>query len=454
MINDALYDINAETGVLCSLIQNPNLMTYSDALLPNYFYKKENGVIYWAIQQLWQNSSDKIDEFNITMQVNSNESCKNIINSFDKNFIQTLVEKAGYVARDNKEEYKNLANIVISLNFKRELYNKLTTFTNECLKKQVGFDEINLSIRNEIDDLASRYITQDKIPMYNQMVYQIWDRIVSRRDPETGVYGLPSKFEVFKPYFTYQPGELVIVAARRKNGKSVFGMNELMHMLKKGIPCVLLDTEMNNDLWTTRALSYLTKIEENRIKSGSYSASEELMIKDALDWLHHQNFERVYDPQWTMDKVYTTARVLKNKMNFQFLIHDYIKITDEKTISTSEQYNILGNWCNLLKNDIAGGLDVPVLSFAQLNRFDKIADSDKIERYASTGIKWSKKTPKEIQSDGAQCGNYKANIMFNRLGDDMDEDEYIDFVFDKKSLSIDVSKQQHKEKVPDFMKSK
>ena len=53
--------------------------------------------------------------------------------------------------------------------------------------------------------------------------------------------------------------------------------------------------------------------------------------------------------QWTMEKVYTTAKILKNKINYDFLIYDYIKVTDNKTVSASEQYNELGNWCKFPK---------------------------------------------------------------------------------------------------------
>ena len=42
------------------------------------------------------------------------------------------------------------------------------------------------------------------------------------------------KHKILELYFTYQGGELVLVAARRKHGKSIFGMNELVHMLKNG----------------------------------------------------------------------------------------------------------------------------------------------------------------------------------------------------------------------------
>jgi len=448
-INDK-YDISAEAGVIATIIQNPEMVLHSETLLPSYFYKKENGAIYWAIQQLYQKGIDKIDEFNITTQINSNKGVKNTIESYKKDFIKELFENSQYIARNTKEEYQEIVNKVVTLSFKRDVYRKLKYFQSQCLDDNIDLNQLNLTIMNDIDDLAAQYVTQNEIPMYNKEIYNIWENIISKRN-EDGTYGLLSKHKVLEEYFTYQAGEIVVVAARRKHGKSIYGMNELVHMLKNGISCVFLDTEMNDEIFTTRLLSHLTGIEEYRIKSGNYLPSEEEAIQSSLKWISEQNFTHIYDPQWTRDKIYTTAKILKNKIDFDFLIYDYIKMIDTNIVSSSEQYNELGNWVNFLKNSIAGGLNVPVLSFVQLNRENNIADSDKIERYASTGIKWVKKTPEEIARDGVECGNYKLNILFNRLGGDMDEDEYIDFVFNNKNLDISVSKKQHEESVPEYM---
>lgn len=447
---DSVYDINAETGVLCTLIHNPDFILHSETLTPSYFYKKENGSIYWAIQQLYQKGIDRIDEFNLTTQINSNIGVKNIVESHNQNFIRDLVEDSEFVSRNSKEEYQEIVNTVVTLSFKRDVYKKLKHFENQCLDENTDLNQLNLSIMDDIDKLASQYVTQDNIPMYNENIYNIWDNIVEKRNDD-GSFGIPSKHKILEKYFTYQSGELILLAARRKHGKSIYGMNEMVYMLKQGVSCVYLDTEMNDESFTTRLLSHLTGIEEYRVKAGRHSKEEAQQIDDALEWINNQNFTHIYDPEWTRDKVYTTCKILKNKIDFDLLIYDYIKITDNSLTSSSEQYNELGNWCNFLKNNVAGSLDIPVMSFVQLNRQLNIADSDKIERYASTGLKWIKKTPEEIAKDGVECGNYKMNIMFNRLGGDMDEDEYIDFVFNDQNLGIDVCKTQHKKDVPSFM---
>ena len=101
-----------------------------------------------------------------------------------------------------------------------------------------------------------------------------------------------------------------------------------------------------------------------------------------------------------------------------------------------------------MKNRIAGELDLAVLAGAQLNREDKVADSDKLERYASVSAKWRKKTSDEMANDGKECGNYAFSVSLNRLGEQMFEDEYIDFKFSGAQMRIEEAKQHEEQEVP------
>lgn len=129
----------------------------------------------------------------------------------------------------------------------------------------------------------------------------------------------------------------------------------------------------------------------------------------------------------------------------QFVIYDYFKSAET---DSSNQYNDLGAKCDFLKNRIAGELDVAVLAGAQLNREDRVADSDKLERYASVSAKWRKKTADEMANDGKECGNYAFHIALNRLGEGMFEDEYIDFKFSGAQMRIEEAKQHEEQQVP------
>ena len=115
-------------------------------------------------------------------------------------------------------------------------------------------------------------------------------------------------------------------------------------------------------------------------------------------------------------------------MNLTFFVYDYIKSYNSEAYTNSA---ILGQMADFLKNKIAGELDLAVLSAAQLNRNDMIANSDNIAKAISTGVYWRFKTADEIKEDGGlDAGNVMAYININRNGPQTDEGEAIFFQFD------------------------
>ena len=223
--------------------------------------------------------------------------------------------------------------------------------------------------------------------------------------------------------------------------KCIYSISAMLAVAYSGNFYSVIDTEMPTRLYVERLLAHLTGIEMSRIKAGDYTAEEYDRIQQQIRWIKSQPFVHRYDPDITEEKLYAICKKLKRKMGLQFLVYDYMKSNET---STGDNYNVLGAKCDYLKNKIAGKLDLAVLAACQLNRNGEVADSIKINRYLSVGIKWEYKTPEMIAKDGKECGNAFAKIYVNRLGRQMqedDEEEYIDFMFDGNIMTIIEAKQ-------------
>lgn len=439
-----LSDIQSESGVIGTLIYHPEFILHTDYLLPGYFYGVENGCIYWAIQDLYKNGITNIDAYNISNKIQSHNGVQRTIEKYNLPSVQEFMELYKETARHTIEEYKMLADNIVTLAFKRDLVKTLNQLSSHCFKPEFGLEELNNSVYNELDKLTQKYISSTEIHTLGNDIDDIWDEIVSRRTSD-GMYGIPSKYRSFLEYFTYEPGELVVIQAKYKQGKSVILMNEAVHKLKNGVPTLVVDSEMPTRLYTERLISHLSGIEMKRIKNGNYSDEEAQIIKQWILWLKEQPFVHIYDPNITNEKLYSICKMLKRKMGLTFVVFDYLKSNET---STSDNYNVLGAKCDFLKNNIAGELDLAVLAACQLNRNGEVADSIKVNRYLSVGIKWEYKTQEMIARDGLKCGNAFAKIYVNRLGRQMQEDdetEYIDFVFDGDRMTI-VEAEQHERK--------
>lgn len=437
-----LSDIQSESGVIGTLIYHPEFILHTDYLQPGYFFGVENGCIYWAIQELYKSGITNIDAYNISNKLQSNKSVQKTIEKYNLPSVQEFIELYKETARHTMEEYKMLADNIVTLAFKRDLVKTLNQLSANCFNPDYELEKLNNVVYGELDKLTQKYISTNDIHILGNDIDAIWNEIINRRTSD-GMYGIPSKYKLFSDYYTYEPGELVVIQAKYKQGKSVLLMNEVVHKLKNGVPTLVVDSEMPTRLYTERLISHLSGIEMKRIKNGNYSEEEGKMINNWILWLKEQPFVHIYNPNLTNEKLYSICKMLKHKIGLTFVVYDYLKSNET---SSSDNYNVLGAKCDFLKNNIAGELDLAVLAACQLNRNGEVADSIKINRYLSVGIKWEYKTQEMIAKDGIKCGNAFAKIYVNRLGRQMledDDEDYIDFIFDGDKMTI-IEAQQHK----------
>lgn len=431
----SLSDIQSESGVIGSLIKHPDFSAVSDHLLPNHFSSSENACVYYGIRKLIESGVDNIDAFNLSGVLQNYPGIRREMDRYNLPSLKDMLDLYAEAARETAEEYRILVNNVVSMAFRRDMAKRLDEMESACLRDDTDLTVLSNKVYSTLDDLTQKYIIRDDVRSLGDQIDDIWDEIVSRRTAD-GNYGVPSKFESFSEYFTYEPGEMVVVQARYKEGKSVFLMNETVHKLKGGVSVLVVDSEMPTRLYVERLLSHLSGIDCNRIKRGNISPEEAETVEKWKNWLKGKPFVHIYDPDMTLSKLYSLCKVLQRKNNLGFVVYDYIK-SNEKDMGVN--YNVLGQMCDFLKNKIAGELNLPVLAACQLNRQHEVADSDKINRYLSVGIKWGYKPQEVIMKDGVQCGNAWAKIYVNRLGQQMQEDDdedYIDFNFSGDNMTI------------------
>ena len=439
-----MSDNQAEAGVIASIVYHPEFILHTDYLRPSYFYNVENGCIYWAIEQLYKNGVETIDALNITNMLNSDKAVKKKIEEYNLDDMQKFISACQYACRNTLEEYKLLVNNVVTMSFKRSLNKVVMEVQSYCFNSECDLTKLNALVNTKINKLTEQYIVSNEIELFGSKVEDLWSEIKSRIT-ENGIYGIPSKYSSINNYLTYEQGELVLLKARMKRGKSAYFMNEAIHKIKNGVPTLFFDTEMQDRLFYERMLANLTGIEVKRIKTGKYSYEEGQQLEKTNEWIKKQPFVHIYSPTTTDEEIYATHKILKYKMGLEFSIFDYIK---SNILSSSENYNALGARCDFLKNSVAGDLNIAMLAGAQLGRNNQVADSDKLERYVSASMLWRDKTTEELARDGLDCGNFALTIDLNRLGEQMPEEEYIDFKFDGNRMRIEEAKKHATSKNP------
>lgn len=436
-----INSIESESGIIASLIHNPDLSFYSEFLLPNHFTNKENRCIYTAICDLARKGIKTVDPYNIIEDLNSSEATRKYANDITVEKLQELMEMSDVLARNSVEEYKMLVSNVMDAAFRRDTFQRL----KECIALCCDRSEENIEqkIYRTIDDVMTSYSTTDDIPPYSEKIDECWEEIQSRQS--LGCSGIPFKFKTLNEYVTIEKGELVVFAAEAKQGKSMLLLNCAIDLLRRDKSVLYLDSELNTRLFTARVLAHLSGIEYRKLVSGSYSVEEAEKINEAIDWMKTRSFTHLYIPCFDLQSIYTAVKKIQHTQGLDVLVVDYFKGSGDG--DAFDSYQELGRFVDMVKNQIAGEMGIAAIGAAQATTNGKVADSAKIGRNASTICLIQDKTAEEVEADGVECGNKKLRVILNRNGMQMAQGEYIDLMFDGNHISYEEAK-QHIPQIP------
>jgi replicative DNA helicase len=232
-----------------------------------------------------------------------------------------------------------------------------------------------------------------------------------------------------------QPGDLIVVTAPSKTGKSVTLTNWANKLsITDKLPLLYIDTEMASREQEDRILAMRTGIPHNEIVSGLYvmdtvngKAEDKIAkLKTAREELGLGNYYHIYMPQFTIEKVSALARKFQMQFGIVALFFDYIKIpSNQANFRDAQEYQKLGFFTSGLK-DLAGILRIPVFTAAQENRGDSkdndpsennIGGSYRILQLASKLMFLRNKSDEKIAKHGHQNGNQELFIKFQRNGE-------------------------------------
>lgn len=433
-----INDVTSESGVIASLIYNPELIFYSENLLPNHFSNRENAYLYLAISILAQQGIKTIDAYNIVTALESNEATRKIAGELTIDAIQDSIEMSEMLARKTVEEYKLLVGNVLDAALRRDTFKKLRECEALCLDRKEG--ELEQKIYAALDDVMTEFSTANDVPPYADVIDQCWKEIQRRQGSECA--GIPFKFQALNEYASIERGELFVFAAEMKQGKSMMLLNCAVDLLRRGYAVLYLDSELNDRLFTARLIAHIARVEFKRLTAGIYTEEEKARIDLAIQWLKDKDnvkFTHVYIPMFDLQSIYTTVKKVSHTQGLDVLIVDYFKSKAEG--DAYDTYQELGRLSDMVKNDLAGTMNIAALGAAQANSAGRIADSAKIGRNASTIAFIRDKSPEEIEVDGPECGNKKLFVALNRNGMQMAQGEYIDLQFNGNLIEFTQAKQ-------------
>ena len=437
---EELYNPQGESGIISSLIHNPNFIFHSEELEPRDFLDKTNQILYWAIREIVLSGNSVIDDFSITTKLSSNKAVEAKMEKLNINSIKDILELSKYAAQNSVEAYKDLVKDVREYAIRRNLFINSQKILSACTSEKNTSEDLKKLLNQTVDSYDMSMLHGREIKVFSKKLSELWQRLIDRHDGK--IVTRPFHIKELNDYTQMEDGEMVLIGGYAKSGKSAALLSILVDLLNKDETPLIIDSELSDELFFIRLLAHIAHVRFRKVKDGTYDAEEEIRVTKAREWLETKTFYHEYLPICDKNEIASIFRRVNNEQKISILIIDYFK-ADYETGDAYVTATSLTGLVNYCKNEIAGIYKIPVLGAVQTSESGKVSFSSSVVTVLSTLCWLSLKTPQEISADGEDCGNAKLSILYNRNGMQMQKGEYLDLQFDGDFISYTSAKKQH-----------
>ena len=440
-----IKNLNAESGIISTLIHSPEFIFHSEQLEPRDFFDEANMCIYWAIKQLVDSGIFTIDNFNLTNAFASNNGVKSKMNNVDLNSIRDILEYSNAASRKTLEEYKELVKDVKEFSNRRKLFLDSKNLSRSCLDSSISQDDL----QKMTFDIAERYNLSNSnnkdIKKFGEKVDELWQETQDRQSGK--LTSIPFHINELNEYVTMEAGELIIFGANAKEGKSAMLLSSTIDLLRKGLGVLVIDSELSDRLYMLRLIAHVSQVPFKIVKDGNATEEQAKKIEEAKEWIKTVNLYHEYVPIFNDKDVMMLFKRINCLNKIDVCVIDYFKQTtgnDAFAVSMN-----LSNFVNTIKNELAGIYKIPVISAIQTTKAGEVALSSGVIRYCSTLITIRRKTQEEFIKDGGKdFGNSYMSVKINRNGAQQSDGEYISVDFIGDLLTYKSAKKQPPKQLP------
>ena len=353
-------NLDAEESVLGAMMLSPGAIgAVSEILDAGDFYRESHGKIYRAALALYARG-EPVDAITLVDELEQRGELE------DAGGRSRIHELAALVpASANAAHYARIVREMATLRGLIRAGSEISTLGWERVGEPA--DLVDRAEQIVFDLSQSRVSTE--FSHIEALLKESFERITALYEAGEEITGVPSGFrDVDRLTSGFQPGNLVIVAARPSMGKSAFGLCIGANIaIRHQIPVALFTLEMSKAEVTQRLMCSEAKVESQRLRSGKLAPDDWPRLTAACDKLAKAPIYVDDTGSITMMEIRSKARRLKSKEpTLGLIIVDYLQLMTSGA-SVENRVQEVSQISRNLKI-LARDLDVPILAMSQLSR--------------------------------------------------------------------------------------
>lgn len=349
----------AERSVLAALLLNDEYVTgVAEILIATDFYSTPHKLIFQAILDLIKEFK-RIDLVTLQDELTKKGQLETIGGLVYLLSLQEDIPSVGLVTQH--------AQIVKEKAVLRELINSATGIITNCYEQnEKNIDTVLDDAEKTIFQISHKRTSQSFVQL-NIWLKKTFQHLSDIKSHSKGVTGIPSGFPKLDEMTSgFQPGDLVVLAARPSMGKTALSLGIGMHAALVGKSVGVFSLEMAAEQLTLRLLSSEAGIAHHNIRNAMITSQEWLELTNVAAKLAEMKLFIDDTAMLSLMDLRTKARKLKAEHKLDFLIVDYLQLihTNKKHENRHQEVSEISRSLKALAKE----LQIPVVALSQLSR--------------------------------------------------------------------------------------
>jgi replicative DNA helicase len=365
------HNLEAERSVLGAVLlddRHLNVLLVEEQLRPEHFYREQHGAVFAAMKDLFE-TDRKIDHLTVAETLRQHGKLEEVGGPDTINELAGWVPAAGH-AREYGRIVRDNAQMRALLTSTYEI--QASVFAREAPAR----DLIEQAERSVLE--VAHDDRQKKLRSIADILNEETDRLHRLSVAKSPLTGTPAGFKDLDDRTGgFQPGNLIVIAARPSMGKSALVANVAENAALEGYPVVLFSLEMSESELAQRFVASQARINGEDLRRGKVAEHKWPKILEACRRLSQAPLYVDDSSDTGVLDVRAKARRLHNQVEggLGLIIVDYLQLMrpEGRVENRVEQVSQISRGLKSLARE----LHVPLIAISQLSRAVEQRGGDK-----------------------------------------------------------------------------
>lgn len=286
------------------------------------------------------------------------------------------------VASSANVEYN--AKLLVQKYIQRELIRVSAMITDKAFDPSCQINELTDLAEREVLTVTDQSLQKRSIVSVKDATEEVYKHILEARLHSKECTGVPSGYTELDRLTTgWQPGSMIVLAARPGMGKTAFVISMIQNMISlcddqhpNGFAVGMFSLEMSCEQLAMRLLVGEAELSQTKLQTGNVNDSELEKLLGAKERLSTAPIYFDDTPGLNIYDFRSKCRRMKERYNVECIIVDYLQLmSGGNTFSREQEISAISRQIK----SVAMELKIPIIALSQLNRSVEGRD-DKIPR--------------------------------------------------------------------------